>query len=263
MNCELRAIVMHHARNNSVVSRHTISLVADDEQNRKGALDKLRTQVVEKAKHVVLAFHHKKILMKSLTVDAVLTSEQVLHYLTQQSPHLFGHAHDDIALDYETLHLDNKTSTLRVVTARKAIIQPWLDVFDESKFKLKAIDAQVLALTRATNQFTTPKGCVALTYWVGSTLLFCVIEAGELITAYLTEVDHPKDVESSLRRAMQCCQAHADFSRIQRTVVAGTSTLIPICKKVITHKLSLPVRTASESHLTAYGLALWTHHHEH
>lgn len=118
--------------------------------------------LISKSTRVILALPSHETLLKNVTVDAVLTDEEIITHIQSQSLILFGYPKEQLCFDYETHLIEQGNRHLVVAACHQSKISTYQDCFKELKLPLDAIDIDIFSLLRLTPFLTNAKDFILL-----------------------------------------------------------------------------------------------------
>ncbi len=116
----------------------------DTDTSKQTTLKKIKNQF-KQPKRTVLGLPHQQTLIQTISVDLQLTDPEIMQFLNHQSHTSF--------LDYEVLSHQEKTKTLRVISATPTVIDAQKNLIQAAGLALDIIDIDILSLMRL-SQYT-------------------------------------------------------------------------------------------------------------
>ena len=123
-----------------------------------------------KIKSAIIAVPYSQVMTKNIRVDPSLNDEEILNYLKANIQNYLKLDFHQISMDFHVLDSAEKNlqKKIRIVVANKTSVSKKIDLLNESKIKIKAVNVELFALERV----------VALNKEYVTEKLLCIIHIG-------------------------------------------------------------------------------------
>ncbi|HVY53476.1 MAG TPA: type IV pilus assembly protein PilM [Gammaproteobacteria bacterium] len=171
----------------------------------KAALSEVFEDAGEKTTSLAISIPRSSTIIKTITVDSRLDAADIESRAWIEASHHFPDLVGDIYLDFDVLGpsaQDPSLLDLLLVACRKDQVKPYLDLLNESGFKVMVVDINCYALERALTLFTRqfPKlHTVALLNLDFNLSSLVVVHQGQMIYAH----DHSYDGSNFINQSQQ------------------------------------------------------------
>lgn len=109
-----------------------------------------RQHIAHKISDLIIGIPYTQVIMKEIQVANDLGPYEIYQHLKQQIPLLFGQNTLSWRIDFEPIPepSSDSTITLRVIACSTHFINLWQSLCKQAGFRIRAVDVDVLALTR-------------------------------------------------------------------------------------------------------------------
>jgi Tfp pilus assembly PilM family ATPase len=220
----------------------------------------------------VMALKYHLILTKTIDLDPSLTYSEIKKYLDGNTEKYFGLYPKDIYMDF-IIHKKNPKTYVQMLAVKRDYVNAVLTLSTKANIKLKALDVEHFALTRAVlSLFKLQKNEVVVA--INSKdehLLFCFICNKRIV--YVTEISVLDNINQPIITELQLFFTINNIL-VTRLILSGNdcikTTDAMIIEDAIKSKITLSIANplalcasaipnglSAHSFMLSYGLALW------
>lgn len=218
----------------------------------------------------VLGVPYNQVLLKEINVDSTLKNHEIYRYLQHQSLTLFGKPADQWFLDMAPcLYAATiaERHCFRVAAAPRESILAWLHICRKSRLRIKAVDIDILALTRLMPTFENYRADQpqALIWSKLSELIFIVARGGDLIYIKRTAYSPTSPLSGILTSLLQFYnglypqQAPIKIFLIDENNSVATANLGLTEPAVLNREIWQTSSTVTAAEFCSLGLAIYDH----